>query len=74
MVAIRNSLFEILVRNRKAALALGLKKSPIPETDVKTFTQEAITLFKYIDFEKKCNNLIIDDSKDIYGDLKRNIP
>ncbi|MGY4788489.1 hypothetical protein ACVNSY_15560 [Bacillus sp. OHL2] len=74
VVAIRNSLFENLVSNRKAALALGLKKSPIPETDVKTFTQEAITHFKCIDFEKECNDLTIDDSKDLYRDLKERYP
>lgn len=74
VVAIRNSLFENLVSNRKAALALGLKKSPIPETDVKTFTQEAIRHFKQTDFDKECNNLIISDSNDLYGDLKEKYP
>ncbi|MGM7634469.1 hypothetical protein [Bacillus sp. Hm123] len=74
VVAIRNSLFENLVSNRKATLTLGLKKSPIPEIDVKAFTQVAITHFKYIDFEKECNNLIIDESKDMFGDLKERYP
>ena len=74
VVTIRNSLFENLVSNRKAAMELGLKKSPIPETDVKIFTQEAITHFKHMDFEDTCNNLIMDDRRDIYQHLKEKYP
>lgn len=74
VVAIRNSQFENLVSNREAAMKLGLKSSPIPEKDVKIFTQKAITHFKNIDFESECDNLIMDDKKDIYIDLKEKYP
>ncbi|MEV5036742.1 hypothetical protein MRBLBA21_001534 [Peribacillus frigoritolerans] len=74
VVAIRNSLFENLVSNRKAAMELGLKTTPIPDNDVKLFTQGAITHFKNIDFKMLCNNLSMADRKDIYIDLKEKYP
>ena len=74
VVAIRNSLFENLVSNQRAAMTLGLSESPIPEKDVKVFTQEAIEHFKTTDFEKMCDNLIWDDSKDLFRDLKEKYP
>jgi hypothetical protein len=74
VVAIRNSLFENLVSNRKAAMELGLRRSTIPETDVKIFTQEAIMHFKDATFENLFNNLIIDERRDIFHDLKEKYP
>lgn len=74
VVAIRNSLFENLVSNRRAAMTLGLNKSPIPEKDVKVFTQQAINHFETTDFEEICDNLIWDESKDVFYDLKDKYP
>jgi len=74
VVAIRNSLFENLVSNRKAAMTLGLNKSPIPEDDVKVFTQQAINHFEGTDFEEICDNLVWDESKDVFRDLKDKYP
>jgi hypothetical protein len=74
VIAIRNSQFENLVSNRKAAMELGLKTSPIPEEDVKIFTQRAINHFKNIDFEKCSNNLVMAERNDIFIDLKDKYP
>ncbi|MFD3447437.1 hypothetical protein ACFDTO_22855 [Microbacteriaceae bacterium 4G12] len=74
VAAIRNSLFENLVSTKKAARDLGLDTRPIPECDVKNFTQEAIFFFKDIDFDELNINLQLSSREDVYKDLPGKYP
>lgn len=74
VAAIRNSLFENLVSTKKAARDLGLETTPIPERDVKKFTQEAISFFKDINFDELCKNLPLSSREDVYKDLPEKYP
>lgn len=74
VVAIRNSLFENLVSDKGAAKQLGLRKSPIPESEVKSLTEKAMIYFKNVNFEWESQNIIMNNHHDVYGHLKREYP
>lgn len=73
LLAIRNSLLEDLASTNEAAKLLGLRKTVIPEQDIRKFTSDAINYFSNIDIIE-ISKSIKKIENDIYGSLIHSYP